>query len=81
MLLERITACYDRFTKQTYHQAQYAKTAEIITFSVCGESVCLLKPSIARAIPGSQLAIRVLGDWTEGESTRDARGHFIIVRY
>jgi hypothetical protein len=60
-------------------EAQRAKTAEIVTFNVGGDSVCLLKSSIAYVIPGSQLAIRVLGDWTEDTSTKDVQGRFVIV--
>jgi hypothetical protein len=78
-LLNSIRASYDRLAEHASPDVQVNKTAEIITFNVCGESVCLLKSSIAYAIPQSQLAIRVLGDWTEGESTRDAQGRFIIV--
>jgi hypothetical protein len=81
ILVDRISSCYARLAQQASSEPQSSKTSEIVTFNVCGESVCLLKTSIAYAIPGSQLAIRVLGDWTEGESTKDEQGRFIIVSY
>jgi hypothetical protein len=79
MLVERIRTSYAVLAEQSSAKAQQAKTANIVTFNVQNESVCLLKSSIAKVIPNSQLAIRVLGDWTEGPTTLDEPGRFIIV--
>jgi hypothetical protein len=79
MLVERIRTSYALLAEQSSATAQQAKTANIVTFNIQGESVCLLKSSIAKVIPNSQLAIRVLGDWTEGPTTLDEQGRFIIV--
>jgi hypothetical protein len=78
-IVESIRESYSRLSKEASPEAQQAKTAEIVTFNVGGDSVCLLKSSIAYVIPDSQLAIRVLGDWTEDTSTKDVQGRFIIV--
>ena len=77
--MARIHAIYDRIATQASPTAKLAQTNDIVYFNVGGETVCLLKSSIAYAIPGSQLAIRVLGEWTEQYSTMDEDQRLLIV--
>jgi hypothetical protein len=52
---------------------------DVIWFNAEGGSICLLKSTIFKFIPDSQLAVRLNGDWKEQSSTLDEQGHIKLV--
>ncbi len=52
---------------------------DIVYFNVSGEKVCVRRSSVLRALPGSQLAVRLSGNWTEQTEDLDDEGSIFIV--
>jgi hypothetical protein len=50
----------------------------IVYFNVEGEVIPILRSTILRVIPGSQLAVRVSGRWEENQKDRDEEGNLIV---
>jgi hypothetical protein len=50
----------------------------IIYFNVEGEVIPILRSTILRVIPDSQLAVRVSGRWEESQKDRDEEGNLIV---
>ena len=78
---EKIVTLYDDISKFASPVQQQQWKDDVISFSVRGETVCLLKSTIEEIIPSSQLAERVSGTWTEQTSTLDSKGRIIIVSF
>jgi hypothetical protein len=50
----------------------------IVYFNVEGEIIPILRSTILRVIPDSQLAVRVSGRWEENQKDRDEEGNLIV---
>jgi hypothetical protein len=54
------------------------QTDPIVYFNVEGEVIPILRSTIQRVIPDSQLAVRVSGRWEDQEKDRDEDGNLIV---
>jgi hypothetical protein len=94
-LLKEVVSCRDAFGEQQTnikkkkrklcndleeHNSQNSLLDPIVYFSVEGEILTILRSTILRVIPNSQLAVRVSGRWTEQPSKGDIdeEGNLIV---